>query len=81
MERDRRATRDRPAPAAVEAVERVPGAAFPRPGIADPVRPSYASRDRRRSAVRVRPGGDSSSRHIEVQFVARRTTTRTARWM
>lgn len=53
-------TGDRLAPAAVGAVERVSGVAFPRPGIADPVRASCASRDRRRSGVRVRPGADDS---------------------
>ncbi|MFE3249322.1 Asp23/Gls24 family envelope stress response protein [Streptomyces sp. NPDC059209] len=68
-----RVTRDRLALAAADAVERVPGVAFLRPGIADLVRASYASRDRRRSGIRVRPGADPSSWHIEVQFVARRT--------
>ncbi|WP_405677336.1 Asp23/Gls24 family envelope stress response protein [Streptomyces sp. NBC_01511] len=66
-------TKDRLALAAVDAVERVPGVAFLRPGLADLVRASYASRDRRKSGVRVRPGGDAASWHIEVQFVARRT--------
>lgn len=54
-------------------VERVPGVAFLRPGLADLVRASYASRDRRKSGVRVRPGAAPGAWRIEVQFVARRT--------
>ncbi|MFD3917475.1 hypothetical protein [Streptomyces sp. NPDC058595] len=47
---------------------------WPSCGPASPtwVRASYASRDRRRSGIGVRPGGDPSSWHIEVRFVARR---------
>ncbi|MFC8825541.1 Asp23/Gls24 family envelope stress response protein [Streptomyces sp. NPDC057137] len=67
------ATKDALALAAVDAVERVPGVAFLRPGLADLVRASYASRDRRKSGVRVRPGNGPGAWRIEVQFVARRT--------
>lgn len=75
-------TKHRLASAVVDAVERVPGVAFLRPGLADLVRAAYgsaapyapyASRDRRRSGVRVRPGAVAGAWHIEVQFVARRT--------
>ncbi|MFD6328135.1 Asp23/Gls24 family envelope stress response protein [Streptomyces niveus] len=68
-----RAQKDVLARAAADAVERVPGVAFLRPGLADLVRASYASRDRRKSGIRVRPGAVPGSWRIEVQFVARRT--------
>lgn len=67
------AMKDRLARAAGDAVEQVPGVAFLRPGLADLVRASYASRDRRKSGVRVRPGEGPDAWRIEVQFVARRT--------
>ncbi|MET4926253.1 Asp23/Gls24 family envelope stress response protein [Streptomyces sp. PSRA5] len=67
------AMKDVLAQAAVDAVERVPGVAFLRPGLADLVLASYASRDRRKSGVRVRPGKVPGAWQIEVQVVARRT--------